>query len=51
MTAWAPTISPPPPTPWTARNAMSSSMSWERPESIEPTRKITIADWKNSLRP
>ena len=49
--ACAPTISPPPPRPWTARKAMSSIMLWLSPERIEPTRKITIAAWKKTLRP
>jgi fructose-bisphosphate aldolase class 1 len=28
------------PTPWTARNAMSSLRFWLRPEAAEPIRKI-----------
>ena len=51
MMAWAPTISPPAPTPWIARKAMSSAMDWDRPDSTEPTRKITMASWKSALRP
>ena len=51
MMAWAPTMSPPAPTPCTARNAISSTMFCDSPESIEPTRKMTIASWKSLLRP
>ena len=51
MMAWDPTIRPPAPAPWMARQMMSSSMFCERPESIEPIRKMTIASWKNFLRP
>ncbi len=47
----APTIRPPPPSPWTARNAISSIIEWDRPDSAEPTRKITIEAWKNVFRP
>ena len=39
------------PRPWRARKAMSSPMSWERPQSAEPTRKITIAACSTILRP
>ena len=49
--AWDPTMSPPAPMPWIARHAISSIIDWESPESIEPTRKMTIATWKNILRP
>src|SRR5258708_15479601 len=49
--AWAPTIRPPPPRPWIARNAMSSTMEWLSPARIEPTRKITIAPWKKIFLP
>ena len=51
MMAWAPTISPPAPMPWMARNPINSIMDWERPESIEPARKITMANWKRLFRP
>ena len=47
----APTIRPPPPSPWTARNAISSIIECARPDSAEPIRKITIAAWKNTFRP
>ncbi len=46
-----PTIRPPAPRPWRARKPMSSVMSWERPESAEPARKITIEVRKMPLRP
>jgi hypothetical protein len=42
---------PPPPRPWRARNRISWSMSWLRPESAEPIRKMTMAIWNSSLRP
>ena len=51
MMAWAPTISPPAPMPWMARKAMSSTMVCDSPDSIEPTRKMTMASWKRLLRP
>jgi len=34
-----------------ARKAISSVMLRLSPESAEPQRKITIAAWKNTLRP
>ncbi len=37
--------------PWTARNAISSSMEWDSPASADPMRKMTIAASKNILRP
>ena len=37
--------------PCTAREAISSIIEWASPEKIDPTRKITIAAWKNCLRP
>src|ERR1035437_8966673 len=49
--AWAPTIRPPLPRPWIARNAISSTMEWLSPDSTEPTRKITIEAWKKIFRP
>ena len=51
MMACDPTISPPAPMPWIARQAISSSIDCDSPESIEPTRKITIASWKKLFRP
>ncbi len=51
MIAWEPTKSPPAPTPWRARNPISSTMFWESPQSMDPTRKMTIAPWKMRLRP
>ena len=47
----APTIRPPPPSPWMARDAISSIIEWARPDSAEPIRKITIEAWKNIFRP
>ncbi len=49
--AWASTIRPPPPSPCSARNAISSIMFWARPHSAEPIRKTTIAAWNRPLRP
>jgi hypothetical protein len=49
--ACAPTISPPAPSPCSARKAISWIIDCERPDSIEPTRKITIAAMKTGLRP
>ena len=51
MIAIALTIRPPAPRPWTARNAMSSAIVWDRPASAEPTRKTTIAAMNSFLRP
>lgn len=45
------TMSPPPPSPWSARNPISWGMFWAIPQSAEPIRKITIAVWKSFLRP
>ena len=44
-------MSPPAPMPWMARKAMSSTMVWERPDSMDPARKITMASWKRLFRP
>lgn len=49
--AIAPTISPPAPRPWIARNAMSWSMVCERPERADPIRKSTMAIISQRLRP
>ena len=51
MIAWVSTISPPPPTPCRARNAISSPMLRAWPHSAEPIRKITIALRNRYLRP
>ena len=45
------TMSPPAPSPWSARNAISSVMFWAMPQSAEPTRKMTIAVCRTILRP
>ena len=44
-------ISPPPPSPWTSRKAISWSMFWEKPEASDPAMKTRIAIWNSSLRP
>ena len=49
--ACAPIISPPPPMPWIARNTISSRIEVLSPDSTDPTRKITMAAWKKTLRP
>ena len=51
MIACAPTIRPPAPMPWSARNAISWPIDWLSPDSIEPARKIRIAARKTGLRP
>jgi hypothetical protein len=51
MVAMASAIRPPPPRPWIARKAISSSMLWDQPASSEPTRNVMIAIWNSSLRP
>jgi len=45
------TISPPPPRPCSARNAISDVMFHASPHSAEPTRKMTIATCSTRLRP
>jgi hypothetical protein len=50
-TAIVVTMRPPPPRPWSARNAISSGMFCAIPQSAEPTRKITIAVCRTILRP
>ena len=49
--AIAPTISPPAPRPWIARKVISSVIEADRPDSADPTRKMTIAKMKNLFRP
>ena len=51
IAACALTISPPPPSPWSARNAISSVIPCASPHSAEPTRKITSAPCSTTLRP
>lgn len=51
MMEMAPTMRPPAPSPWTARNAMSWFMSWASPESTEPARNTVIEQMKLPLRP
>ena len=51
MAACALTISPPPPSPWIARNAISSVIPCASPHNTEPIKKITSATWSTSLRP
>ena len=49
--AIASVISPPAPSPCSARNAISSPSDWAAPLSAEPVRKTTIAAWNSRLRP
>ena len=51
MVASASAMSPPPPRPWMARNAMSCSIEAEKPDSTEPTTKVRMAIWKIGRRP
>ena len=40
---------PPSPRPCSTRQAISVSTDWERPASIEPTMKMTMASWMSSF--
>lgn len=51
MSAWAPTISPPPPIPCSARKAMSCGMDAASPHSTAPTTNAPIAACMTGLRP
>ena len=51
MAAWLSGISPPAPTPCSARNAISSPMLEERPHSAEPTRNTLIETTNSRRRP
>ena len=51
IAAWADTISPPPPSPWIARNAISSVIPCASPHSAEPMRNSTSAPCRTILRP
>jgi hypothetical protein len=51
MIAWDSTMSPPPPAPWTARQAMSWPIVWDVPARTEPARKMTMQAMKRVLRP
>ena len=51
MIAWVSTSRPPPPMPWTARKAISSTMFLAWPQRAEPMRKITMAPRNRYLRP
>ncbi len=51
MIACTPIMSPPAPTPWSARKAINWSMVRDHPASAEPITKTTIANWKTPLRP
>ena len=51
ITACVSTISPPAPSPWIARKAISSVIVCAWPQSAEPIRKITTAVCRIRLRP
>src|SRR3954447_25543979 len=46
---WARAISPPMPSPWTARAASSSGTFCTAPAAREPSRKTTIATWTRTF--
>ena len=50
-TAIVTTIRPPPPAPWTARNAISCVMSCAAPHSTDPAKNSKIAACSTILRP
>jgi len=51
IVAIAPTIRPPAPRPWIARNVISCTIDWDSPDSADPARKMMIAAMKNFFRP
>jgi hypothetical protein len=51
MTTMVMLISPPPPMPCTARNAMSSAMVCAIPHSAEPARNTAIAPMNTRFAP
>ncbi len=51
MTTMVTLISPPPPSPCTARKAISWSMSCAAPQSAEPSRKVATAPRKTRFAP
>ena len=51
MVARASAISPPPPSPCSARKAISCAMYPEKPANSEPAMKMMIASWKIDRRP
>ena len=51
MIVCAPTINPPPPSPCSARKAISSVIVWLKPDSADPMTKMTIDAWKKIFRP
>jgi hypothetical protein len=51
IAACADTISPPPPSPWIARKAISSVIPRASPHSAEPIRNSTSAACSTTLRP
>jgi len=42
---------PPPPRPWTNRNADSSTMPWANPHRADPVRNSTMPVMNRALRP
>ena len=51
MAAWDRIISPPPPSPWTTRATMSTSMVPARAPTTDPAMKTTMAAISRGLRP
>ena len=51
ISAVAVTVSPPAPSPWIARAAISHSIDCAAPLSAEPITNTTIDTWKTILRP
>ena len=44
-------VMPPAPTPWMTRQTMSMPIEVESPQSMLPTRKVTMAAPKSTRRP
>ena len=51
IAAIVPTMSPPPPSPWSARKTISWVRLWAAPHSAEPMRNTTSATCSTILRP
>src|SRR3954462_8205084 len=49
ITTWARACSPPMPTPWMTRNAISMPIDWDRPDSAEPMTNTTMAACTSSF--
>ena len=51
INAVAVTASPPAPSPWTARHAISQVIEFANPQAAEASTKIAADPWKITLRP